>query len=181
MLQAEAWPVLSALTDDQTKTDRKQKLASLKKTIEMFELPVPQTAYPQLKHYCQALWEINQDLNLTRHTTYEKFVTRDLLDTVELSKLIPEGKEVLDIGSGGGVPGMVLAIIRPDLKIALTDSVGKKAVALGEIAETVGVNVEVYKCRAEELLEDFNYDYTCLLYTSPSPRDATLSRMPSSA
>ena len=112
----------------------------------MFELEVPEIACPQLKHYCQALWEINKDLNLTRHTTYEKFVTRDLLDTVELSKLIPEGKEVLDIGSGGGVPGMVLAIIRPDLKIALTDSVGKKAVALGELAEAADVNVEVYKC-----------------------------------
>ena len=148
-------------------------MASLKKTIEMFELEVPQASYPQLKHYCQALWEINQDLNLTRHTTYEKFVTRDLLDTVELSKLIPQGKEVLDIGSGGGVPGMVLAIIRPDLKIALTDSVGKKAVALGELAEAANVNVEVYKCRAEELLEDFNYDFTTARAVGPLKKMGT--------
>lgn len=139
----------------------------------MFELEVPEIAYPQLKHYCQALWEINKDLNLTRHTTYEKFVTRDLLDSVELSKLIPQGKEVLDIGSGGGVPGMVLAIIRPDLKIALTDSVGKKAIALGELAEAASVNVEVYKCRAEELLEDFNYDYTTARAVGPLKKFGT--------
>ncbi len=105
----------------------------------MFELEVPSDSYPKLKHYCQALWEINEEMNLTRHTSYEKFVTRDLLDTIELSKLIPQGKEVLDIGSGGGVPGMVLAIIRPDLKVSLTDSVGKKASALGAIAEAVEV------------------------------------------
>lgn len=139
----------------------------------MFELDVPEAMYPQLKRYCQALWEINQEMNLTRHTTYEKFVTRDLLDTVELSKLIPEGKEVLDVGSGGGVPGMVLGILRPDLKIALTDSVGKKAVALGEIADAVGVNVEIYKCRAEELLEDFRYDYTVARAVGPLKKMGT--------
>ena len=133
----------------------------------MFEMDVPEEVYPKLKHYCQALWEINKEMNLTRHTTYEKFVTRDLLDTIEISKLIPEGKEVLDIGSGGGVPGMVLSIIRPDLKIALTDSVGKKAIALGEIAEAIGANVEIYKCRAEELLEDFRYDYTTARAVGP--------------
>ncbi|MDG1873409.1 MAG: 16S rRNA (guanine(527)-N(7))-methyltransferase RsmG [Mariniblastus sp.] len=142
-------------------------MASLKKTIEMFELDVDEKVYPQLKHYCQALWEINKEMNLTRHTTYDKFVTRDLLDTIEISKLIPEGKEVLDVGSGGGVPGMVLSIIRPDLKIALTESVGKKAIALGEIAEAVGANVEIYKCRAEELLEDFRYDYTTARAVGP--------------
>lgn len=133
----------------------------------MFELDVSPEAYPKLKHYCQALWEINQDLNLTRHTTNELFVTRDLLDTVELSKLIPEGKEVLDVGSGGGVPGMVLAILRPDLKVSLTDSVGKKAAALGDIADAVGLSMEIYHCRAEELLEDFRYDFTVARAVGP--------------
>lgn len=136
-------------------------------------MDVPNEAYPKLKHYCQALWEINQDLNLTRHTTYELFVTRDLLDTIELSKLIPEGKSVLDVGSGGGVPGMVLSILRPDLKISLTDSVGKKAAALGEIAEAVGVACEIYHCRAEELLEDFHFDYSVARAVGPLKKMGT--------
>ena len=148
-------------------------MASLKKTIEMFELEVPNEAYPRLKHYCEALWEINQDLNLTRHTNYQLFVTRDLLDTIELSKLIPEGKEVLDIGSGGGVPGLVLSILRPDLKISLTDSVGKKAAALGDIAEAVNASVEIYHCRAEELLEDFRYDYSVARAVGPLKKMGT--------
>jgi 16S rRNA (guanine527-N7)-methyltransferase len=152
---------------------RNSNVASLKKTIEMFELEVPNEAYPKLKHYCQVLWEINQDLNLTRHTSYELFVTRDLLDTIELSKLIPEGKEVLDVGSGGGVPGMILAILRPDLKVSLTDSVGKKAAALGEIADHVGLSLEIYQCRAEELLEDFRYDYTTARAVGPLKKMGT--------
>lgn len=134
-------------------------MASLQATINQYQFTVPESSYPALKHYCQAVWEINQSLNLTRHTTYEKFVTRDLLDTLELSKLIPEGNEVLDIGSGGGVPGMILAILRPDLQVSLSESVGKKAAALGEIAESLNLPVAIYQARAEELLEDFRFDY----------------------
>ena len=141
--------------------------ASLKQTIEQFGLTVPESSYSQLKHYCQSLWQINKNINLTRHTSYEKFVSRDLLDTIEISKLIPEGKEVLDIGSGGGVPGMVLAIIRPDLKVTLCDSVGKKANALGEIMDEIGLEMEIYHCRAEDLLEDFRYDYSVARAVGP--------------
>lgn len=135
-------------------------MANLKQTLEKYEISVPDQAYPQLKHYCQKVWEINETLNLTRHTNYQKFVTRDLVDTLQISSLIPPNKEVLDVGSGSGVPGMVLAILRPDLKITLTESVGKKARALDEIAESINVEVEIYQTRAEEFLEDFRFDYT---------------------
>lgn len=135
-------------------------MASLKQVLDQYQLVVPEKAYPLLKRYCDYLWEINQQINLTRHTDYEKFVTRDLLDTLELSKLIPAGKEVLDVGSGGGVPGMVLAILRPDLKLTLSDSIGKKTSALNEIAEKLSLDVEIYQTRAEDLLEDFRFDYT---------------------
>jgi 16S rRNA (guanine527-N7)-methyltransferase len=141
--------------------------ASLKQTIEDHGLSIPDESYPQLKHYCQALWRINKEMNLTRHTSYEKFVTRDLVDTLEISKLIPEGKDVLDVGSGGGVPGMVLAILRPDLNVTLCDSVGKKANALGEIMDEVGLELEIYQCRAEDLLKDFRYDYTTARAVGP--------------
>ena len=142
-------------------------MASLKKTIEMFEIDIPDEAYVPLKNYCTLVWEINEQLNLTRHTTNELFVTRDLLDSVELSKLIPENKEVLDIGSGGGVPGIILAILRPDLQVTLTESVGKKAAVLGQIAEELKLSVEIYQCRAEDLLEDFRYDYSTARAVGP--------------
>jgi 16S rRNA (guanine527-N7)-methyltransferase len=133
---------------------------SLRQALSRYGLSVPDAAYPKLKHYCDHLWEINQTLNLTRHTDFDKFAARDLLDTLELSKLIPERKEVLDVGSGGGVPGMVLAIIRPDLHVTLSESIGKKAKALNEIAERLNLDIEIYQTRAEELLEDFRYDFT---------------------
>jgi 16S rRNA (guanine527-N7)-methyltransferase len=140
---------------------------TLNKTINEFGLEVSPEVYPKLKQYVQAMWEANQLLNLTRHVTYEKFVSRDLVDTLELSKLIPEGKDVLDIGSGGGVPGMVLAILRPDLNVSLSESVGKKAVALSSIADACDLEIEIYQCRSEQLLEDFSFDFTTARAVGP--------------
>ncbi len=57
-----------------------------------------------LRDYCELLWQWNQRMNLTRHTDYDRFVSRDLVDTLELADLIDTGVEVLDFGTGGGVP-----------------------------------------------------------------------------
>jgi 16S rRNA G527 N7-methylase RsmG len=69
----------------------------------------------QLDNYRRQLWAWNERLNLTRHTTLEKFVSRDVVDSHQLSNLLQRGERVLDVGTGGGVPGVVLAILRPDL------------------------------------------------------------------
>jgi 16S rRNA (guanine527-N7)-methyltransferase len=85
-------------------------------------------------------------------------VSRDLADSIQLSRLLAPGEEILDVGTGGGVPGVVLAIMRPDLKVSLCDSVGKKARALQQIVEALGLESPVYPFRAEELLEDARFD-----------------------
>jgi 16S rRNA (guanine527-N7)-methyltransferase len=119
---------------------------------------LPADQVERLDRYCRLLWDWNEKLNLTRHTDYEKFVTRDLADTQELSRLLHPGEEVLDVGTGGGVPGVVLAILRPDLAVSLCDSVGKKVKVVREIIEALGLEVPVYQLRAEELLEEMRFD-----------------------
>ena len=143
-------------------------MSKLTETIEEMGLPMPdEETANRLAKYCRALWEANETINLTRHTTYEKFVSRDLIDTIEVGKLIPNDRSVIDMGSGGGVPGMVLAILRPDLNVTLTESVGKKAAALEKIAAQTGVDVEIYNSRAEKMLEDFSYDFTTARAVGP--------------
>jgi 16S rRNA (guanine527-N7)-methyltransferase len=105
-----------------------------------------------LDRYCRALWSWNEKLNLTRHTTFEKFVSRDVVDCLALEPFLDSGERVLDVGTGGGVPGAVLAILRPDLEVALCDSVAKKAKAARAIVEETGLDVEVYHAPAQELL-----------------------------
>jgi 16S rRNA (guanine527-N7)-methyltransferase len=112
----------------------------------------------QLDRYCGLVWDWNERLNLTRHTDYDKFVSRDLLDTVQIAKFLEPDEEVLDVGTGGGVPGVVLAIIRPDLQVSLCESVRKKAQAVDSMIETLELPVPVYADRAEKVLEDLRFD-----------------------
>ena len=115
-----------------------------------FALPAEQSAL--LDRYCRALWEWNEKLNLTRHTTYEKFVGRDVVDSASLLPYVGEGDRVIDVGTGGGVPGIILKILRPDIDITLTDSVAKKARAVDEIVKQIELKAKVFVGRAEEVL-----------------------------
>lgn len=111
----------------------------------------------RLQQYALLMWRWNEQLNLTRHTTWDLYVGRDLRDCVHLASVIDSGEEVLDLGSGNGVPGIPLAILRPDIEIALAESVAKRSTVLAEMIAELELPVPVYSARGEDLLEDFRY------------------------
>ena len=77
---------------------------------------------------------------------------RHLLNCAVIAPLIDHRSSVCDIGSGAGLPGMVLALVRPDLKITLVEPILRRTVFLEEAVATLGlVNVEVVRSRAEDL------------------------------
>jgi len=131
---------------------------TLQAALARYGLELPEDQLAQLDRYCRLLWDWNEKLNLTRHTDYDKFAGRDVLDSVQLSRLLEPGEEVLDVGSGGGVPGISLAIIRPDLQVSLSESIGKKAQVLDAMARELDLPTPIYHSRAEDLLEDFRFD-----------------------
>jgi 16S rRNA (guanine527-N7)-methyltransferase len=131
---------------------------SLPAALARHSIVLPEAQVALLDRYCRALWEWNEKINLTRHTDYEKFVSRDLADTLEVARHLKPGEEVLDVGTGGGVPGLVLAILRPDLRISLCDSVQKKARVVEDIAGQLELPVTVFPIRVEGHLEDARYD-----------------------
>lgn len=126
--------------------------STLTDELQKREISLPAKTVRLLETYCEALWEWNAKLNLTRHTDYQKFVSRDLIDTIHLAAHLQIGEHILDVGSGGGVPGVVLAILRPDLTVEVCDATGKKARALGEIVDRCGLNLNVWQAKAEDLL-----------------------------
>lgn len=127
-------------------------LGGLSPVAERHGLQLPPAQIGILEQYCQLLWDWNTRINLTRHTDYEKFVTRDLLDSLAFAEALEPAEWVVDVGSGGGVPGIVLAIVRPDLKITLAESIGKKAKVLSDITGRLHLPATVYYGRAEQLL-----------------------------
>jgi 16S rRNA (guanine527-N7)-methyltransferase len=134
------------------------QVAELKEQLATQKVPVEDEQIEKLDLYRRLLWSWNERMNLTRHTTLEKFVGRDVVDSYELSKLLERGDRVLDVGTGGGVPGIVIAILRPDLVVNLCDSTQKKARAVEAIVADLGMTVRVYPNRAEEVLEITTFD-----------------------
>ena len=148
--------------------------ASLQEALDRRELELPSDQVEQLDRYCRILWRWNEKLNLTRHTNYDLFVSRDLADSC-----------ALDVGSGGGVPGVVIAILRPDLDVTLCESMQKKARVLEAIVKEMKLRTAVHHTRAEHLLEDLRYDSVVARAVGPlwkiltwfEPHWASLSRL----
>lgn len=76
---------------------------------------------------------------------------RHLLNCAVLAEMIPPGASVCDLGSGAGLPGLVLAIARPDVRVTLVEPLLRRTTFLEEVVMSLGLDVEVVRGRAEAL------------------------------
>jgi 16S rRNA (guanine527-N7)-methyltransferase len=109
------------------------------------------------ERYVELLLEANQRLNLTRVVEPEAVARLHLLDALAALPVLDEAgpQSALDLGSGGGVPGIVLALARPDVAWTLVDSVRRKVDAMGSFADSLRLtNVATIAERAEILGHD---------------------------
>ncbi|HEY1631049.1 MAG TPA: 16S rRNA (guanine(527)-N(7))-methyltransferase RsmG [Rhizomicrobium sp.] len=106
----------------------------------------------RLKAYVGLLEDWNARHNLVSANSLADVWHRHVADSAQLAPLIPQSaKSLIDLGSGAGFPGMVLALLRPELRVVLTDSIAKKCRFLEEVAVRTGANVEVRNARMESL------------------------------
>jgi len=104
----------------------------------------------QLDKYCDLLLEYNKHTNLTAIKEKELVYLKHFYDSLTINKYIKENDNVLDIGTGAGFPGMVLAIVRPDINITLLDSNNKKIKFLEYLKKELNItNVTLIHDRAE--------------------------------
>jgi 16S rRNA (guanine527-N7)-methyltransferase len=112
-------------------------------------------AVTQLGAFLGFLLAMNEHVNLTAITDPNEAWSRHVLDALTLAPLLadlPAGARVLDVGSGGGVPGIPLAIARPDLRVTLLDATEKKIAFLRAVVTELGLaNVDAVCGRAEEV------------------------------
>ena len=107
-----------------------------------------------LQTYHSVLLEWNAKVNLISRKHESLFWEQHLLHSLSLLVLFPlvQGASVCDFGTGGGLPGIPIAIVRPDLKMTLLDSIQKKTVALQDMLQTLCLqNVGIASGRAETL------------------------------
>ena len=96
---------------------------------------------------------------------------RHLVNSALLASLVPEGATVCDIGSGAGLPGIPLALARPDVEMTLVEPLLRRTVFLGEVVEELElVNVEVVRGRAEALHGRRTFEIVTARAVAPLPR-----------
>ena len=121
-------------------------------TAGLTALDLDSAAADKLARYAELLLEKNKVMNLTAITEAKDVATLHLLDCAALAaQLDLSGKRVIDVGTGAGFPGMVLAILTPDARFTLLDSLGKRVDFLKEVQTDLGLkNVTCVHARAEE-------------------------------
>ncbi|MDP7030278.1 MAG: 16S rRNA (guanine(527)-N(7))-methyltransferase RsmG [Phycisphaerales bacterium] len=129
-------------------------LGALQAMAVPYELELTAEEWSTLSTFLDLLTEANSRMNLTRIVEREDAWRRHVLDSLTLLPFIEAAgaRHLLDLGSGGGFPGIPLAICRPDLPVTLLEATGKKARYLAETATSLGLDhVTVLSERAETL------------------------------
>ncbi|MFF5390614.1 16S rRNA (guanine(527)-N(7))-methyltransferase RsmG [Streptomyces sp. NPDC013012] len=109
--------------------------------------------FPEAVRYAELLADAGVKRGLIGPREVPRLWERHLLNCAVLSEVVPEGVTVCDVGSGAGLPGIPLALVRPDLKITLLEPLLRRTNFLQEVVELLGLDhVTVVRGRAEEML-----------------------------
>lgn len=139
--------------------DRAALSAVLDEGIAAMRLDVSPAQQDKLMNYLALMFKWNAVYNLTSLRDPMQMVTHHLLDSLAAVPAFAAAKNVLDVGSGGGLPGIVLAIVRPDMKVSMIDTVHKKTAFLTQVKAELGLaNVTVYTARVEQLQVSEKFD-----------------------
>lgn len=124
---------------------------SLAAGLSELGLALPEAAQHQLLAFRDLLLKWNKTYNLTALRDPEQAISHHLLDSLAILPHVGSGP-LLDVGSGGGLPGIPLAIARPGLSVTMVDTVQKKATFLQQAAIELGLkNVIAHHARVEEM------------------------------
>jgi 16S rRNA (guanine527-N7)-methyltransferase len=153
----------------------------LKAGIAALGLALPDGAEQKLLAYLALLDKWNRVYNLTAVRDAERMVSHHLLDSLAAVPYFQGGRpdliRVLDVGSGGGLPGIPLAIARPELQVTLIDSIAKKTAFLLQAKAELGLgNLNVVTSRVEDYKPETGFDLITSRAFSDLKEFVTLTR-----
>jgi 16S rRNA (guanine527-N7)-methyltransferase len=148
----------------------------LKAGVAALGLGLPEGGEAKLLAYLALLDKWNRVYNLTAVRDTERMVSHHLLDSLAAVPFF-QGRSVLDVGSGGGLPGIPLAISRPELQVTLIDSIAKKTAFLLQAKAELGLkNLNVVTGRVEDYRPEAAFDVITSRAFSDLKEFVTLTR-----
>ena len=150
-----------------------------KEVLDVYASEDPKLTDIFFKYY-EHLIETNKKINLTAITEMEDVVTKHFADSLLplQAGIIPENAHCADIGTGAGFPGVPLAILRPDIKMTLIDSLKKRLTFLDEVTSMTGLpNCETVHSRAEDHAKSGNREKYDIVLSRAVSRMATLTEL----
>ncbi len=137
---------------------RSAEIAQLLRGAAQMSVPLTESQAVKLLDYLDLLQKWNKAYNLTAVRDRSAMLTQHLLDSLSIVPHLPPG-DLLDVGSGGGLPGIPLAILQPERSITLIDTVGKKVAFLKQAALTLGLkNLHAVSDRIESWVPPAEHD-----------------------
>jgi len=119
--------------------------------------PVDDEQRARFELYVSLLLRWNARMNLTSVRDEEGIVSRHIIESIVVARNLPAGiATLLDFGSGAGLPGIPIALCRPEIAVMLAESQGKKAAFLREAVRVLDLKIRVHGGRAEALAEKFD-------------------------
>jgi 16S rRNA (guanine527-N7)-methyltransferase len=107
--------------------------------------------------YLALLMRWNAKVNLTAVRDEQGILARHFVESIACARALPAGIDsLLDFGSGAGLPGIPIALCRPEMRVTLAESQGKKAAFLQEAVRVLGIGARVHAGRAEDLTDRFD-------------------------
>ena len=133
-----------------------------RKTLRSWFPDLDEEAWPKLEQYCDLLREWNAKINLVSRKDTDRLEIKHLAHCLTITKflrLMPKAR-LLDVGTGGGLPGIPLSICYPQARFTLMDSIGKKVMVVEDMVKRLDLsNAEVKRGRVEELPRKKTYDF----------------------
>ena len=130
----------------------------LKEELKNLSIDISDVQVKQFYTYMNLLVEWNKKINLTAITEANEIITKHFIDSLIISKYLQEGKNVMDIGTGAGFPGIPLKIINNNIHIDLVDSLNKRITFLNEVITKLELNdINAIHSRAEDLARIVKY------------------------
>jgi 16S rRNA (guanine527-N7)-methyltransferase len=109
----------------------------------------------QIQRYAELLSSTGIERGLIGPKEGDRIWERHIANCIPITTIIPQGVRVADIGSGAGLPGIVIALARPDLKVSLIEPLQRRVDFLNEVVAELALDVEVIRGRAERVKKQF--------------------------